>query len=108
MWKSVAAVALAAVLSGCASVRLIESDVTSYSQWPASRPVTTFSFERLPSQQAQPEVQARIEAAALPATSVLRVAVRKGVAVAYRLFSQTKITPAFCTPAKFTLSWNAP
>jgi hypothetical protein len=67
MWKSVAAVALAAVLSGCASVRLIESDVTSYSQWPASRPVTTFSFERLPSQQAQPEVQARVEAAALPA-----------------------------------------
>lgn len=60
---------LAALLlfSGCASVRLIESDVNSYSQWPASRSAGSFRFERLPSQQAQAAEQAAVEAAALPA-----------------------------------------
>lgn len=67
MWKLACTLVAAAVLSGCASVRLVESDVTSYSQWPAQRTARTFTFERLPSQQAQPEVQARVEAAALPA-----------------------------------------
>lgn len=62
-----AALALVALLGGCASTRLIESDVRSYGAWPAQRQAGSFRFERLPSQQAQPERQARVEAAALPA-----------------------------------------
>lgn len=63
----VAAVALTALLGGCASVRLVESDVSSYGQWAAQRQPGTFVFERLPSQQAQAELQSRIEEAAQPA-----------------------------------------
>ncbi|WP_119156728.1 DUF4136 domain-containing protein [Caldimonas tepidiphila] len=63
----VAAIALTALLGGCANVRLIESDVSSYGQWPAQRQPGVFAFERLPSQQARAEQQARIEQAALPA-----------------------------------------
>ena len=61
------ALALAGLLTGCASTRLIDSDVNSFGAWPAGRAPATFAFERLPSQQAQPEQQAQLEAAALPA-----------------------------------------
>jgi hypothetical protein len=67
MWRLVSVLVAACMLAGCASVRLVESDVTSHSRWPAGRAPATFTFERLPSQQAHPEVQSRIEAAALPA-----------------------------------------
>lgn len=63
----VAAIALTALLGGCASVRLVESDVSSHSQWPAQRQPGSYTFERLPSQQAQAELQSRIEEAAQPA-----------------------------------------
>ena len=63
----VSALALVGVLAGCASTRLIESDVASSGAWPAGRAPASFAFERLPSQQAQPEQQDRLEAAALPA-----------------------------------------
>jgi predicted small secreted protein len=52
------------VLTGCAGMRTVYSDVNSYSQWPAGRKPTTYAFERLPSQQAQPGVQDSLEAAA--------------------------------------------
>jgi len=52
------------VLTGCAGLRTIDSDVNSYSQWPAGRKPSTYAFERLPSQQAQPQVQDSLEAAA--------------------------------------------
>ena len=61
------ALALAGLLTGCASTRLIDSDVNSFGAWPAGRAPATFAFERLPSQQARPEQQAQLEAAALPA-----------------------------------------
>jgi hypothetical protein len=52
-------------LGGCATLNTVSSDVTSYAQWPAGRATAgTFSFERLPSQQAGGEPQARLEAAA--------------------------------------------
>jgi hypothetical protein len=63
-WVFLAALA---VLSGCSTVRLVESDVTSYTSWPESRTPGSFTFERLPSQQARPDIQARLEAVALPA-----------------------------------------
>lgn len=66
-WKMLWALGALLVLSGCASVRLIESDVHSYSQWPTARAPGSFRFERLPSQQAQAAQQEIVEAAALPA-----------------------------------------
>ena len=61
---TVAGAAAFAVLAGCASLNTIESDVSSYSQWPADRKPGTYAFERLPSQQANAERQASLELAA--------------------------------------------
>ncbi|MCX7661017.1 MAG: DUF4136 domain-containing protein [Caldimonas manganoxidans] len=66
-WMSGWALAALLVLGGCASMRLIESDVSSHSQWPTDQRPGSFRFERLPSQQAQAAQQEAIEAAALPA-----------------------------------------
>jgi hypothetical protein len=57
------AVALVA-LAGCASLNSVDSDVSSFSRWPAGRSPATYAFERLPSQQAQPQQAQAIEAAA--------------------------------------------
>lgn len=62
-----AALALAALLAGCASLNTLDSVVSSYGQWPAGRAPGTYAFERLPSQQAQPERQQLLENAARPA-----------------------------------------
>lgn len=51
-------------LSGCAAVRQIESDVSTYSQWPAERKPASYAFERLPSQQARAQQQQTLEDAA--------------------------------------------
>ena len=48
-------------LSGCAAVRTIDSDVSTYSQWPAGRAPGSYAFERLPSQQAHAEQQQALE-----------------------------------------------
>lgn len=63
---SVCALALSAlaVLTGCASMNNVANDVTSYSHWPAERKPTSYAFERLPSQQAQPQFQDQLEQAA--------------------------------------------
>lgn len=52
--KVLSASLLAAVMTGCANVRLIDSDVTAFSSWRAAPPApgTLYRFERLPSQQA--------------------------------------------------------
>jgi Domain of unknown function (DUF4136) len=59
---SVAAAALA--LAGCAALHNLNSDVSTYSQWPSDRKPASYAFERLPSQQARPERQLRLEDAA--------------------------------------------
>lgn len=56
-----------ALLGGCASLRSITSDVSSFGDWPADRKAGTFAFERLPSQAARAAEAAVLEAAALPA-----------------------------------------
>ncbi len=61
-----ALLALAALLSGCASTRL-DANVHTLGTWPQGRAPGTFAFERLPSQQARADEQARLEAAAQPA-----------------------------------------
>lgn len=63
----VATLALAAALGGCASMNNVDNEVSTYSQWPAARKPSTFAFERLPSQQARPQEQGDLEAAARPA-----------------------------------------
>ena len=54
----------AVALGGCAAFSDVRSDVSSFSTWPAGRQPASYVFERLPSQQAQPEQQQRLEDAA--------------------------------------------
>ena len=56
--------AAALLLGGCAAMRSVDSDVSTYSRWPAERKPATYVFERLPSQQDRPEQQQRLEDAA--------------------------------------------
>ena len=65
--------ALALLVAGCATTRVVDSDVTAFSAWPAApaAPGTTYRFERLPSQQLPGSAQDRIEAIAQ--TSLARV-----------------------------------
>lgn len=67
MHKALTIAAAALALGGCASLNHIQSDVSSYSQWPAVRSPATYAFERLPSQQSHPEQQQALEDAARPA-----------------------------------------
>lgn len=56
-------------LAGCATTRVIDSDVTAFQTWKTAPPGpgTPYRFERLPSQQASGAQQGVIEAAARPA-----------------------------------------
>jgi hypothetical protein len=54
----------AAALAGCASLDNVESDVSSFSRWPAGRAPSTYAFERLPSQQSSPQQAQVLEDAA--------------------------------------------
>jgi hypothetical protein len=62
--RSASLACAAALLAGCATLNSVQSEVTSYGQWPAGRAPGTYAFERLPSQQAHGEEQAQLEAAA--------------------------------------------
>ena len=57
-------VAGTSLLTACASTQTLQAQITSYGQWPADRTPGTYAFDRLPSQQAQPEPQQRLEDAA--------------------------------------------
>ncbi len=61
-----AAVGLGA-LGGCASLNTLNSEVSTFGEWPAARKPGTYAFERLPSQQSKPDTQAVLEDAARPA-----------------------------------------
>ena len=52
------------LLGGCAALNNLSSEVSTFGPWPAERKPASFVFERLPSQQAQPERQSQLEAAA--------------------------------------------
>jgi hypothetical protein len=64
MTKTIAALLAAAALAGCASLNSVYSDVSSFSRWPTERAPATYVFERLPSQQAQPQQAQMLEDAA--------------------------------------------
>jgi hypothetical protein len=51
-------------LTGCAGVRLIDSDVSTFSKLAAVPAGSTYRFERLPSQQTNPQRQDQLEAIA--------------------------------------------
>jgi len=51
-------------LTACASLRDLSSDVSTYSLWPADRKPATYTFERLPSQEANAQQQQLLEDAA--------------------------------------------
>lgn len=67
MWKTLCVATAALLLSGCAAMNRLSSDVSSFGSWPAGRAASSYSFERLPSQQQQPEQQQLLEEAARPA-----------------------------------------
>jgi hypothetical protein len=65
-----AAFALAPALAltgGCAVMNTLDTDIATYGEWPSGRAPGRYAFDRLPSQQAQPELADRLEAAARPA-----------------------------------------
>jgi hypothetical protein len=64
MLKLLSGIALALILTGCASFNSLNNEVSTYGPWPTDRKPATFVFERLPSQQAHPEHQQQLEDAA--------------------------------------------
>lgn len=62
----IAASVLALAMAGCATTDSITAQVRSAGQWPSATRAKSYAFERLPSQQAKADWQARIEAAAKP------------------------------------------
>ena len=90
-----ALVAGAALLSGCAGPRLVESDVRSYSTLAALPSPPTYRIERLPSQQARPEAFGAIEAEAERALA--RVGLRRDEAQA-RLVAQIGAEGGYAVP----------
>ena len=58
---SIAAMAL--LMTGCSTVRVVDSDVTAFYNWngPPPAPATPYRFERLPSQQAAGSAQDHVE-----------------------------------------------
>jgi Domain of unknown function (DUF4136) len=72
-------------LTGCASVRLIDNDVSTFSSLSAVPAGSTYRFERLPSQQTNPQLQDQLEAiaqASLAKVGLLRVGDAPGSAAA--------------------------
>jgi hypothetical protein len=59
-----AIIVLATALAGCAGLNTVTADVSSYGTWPAERKPGPYLFERLPSQEANPQEQAKLETAA--------------------------------------------
>ena len=65
--RTAAVLLCSALLGGCAALRSVSSDVSSFGEWPADRKASTYAFERLPSQAALAADAAALEAAAMPA-----------------------------------------
>jgi hypothetical protein len=59
-----AALVALALVSGCAGLNTLSSEVSSFGEWPTDRKPGTFAFERLPSQQARAKAQDAVEDAA--------------------------------------------
>lgn len=64
VWTMLACFVLAMLMTACAGPQAITSQVSSTGNWPEGRKPGRYVFERLPSQQAQTELQDKLEAAA--------------------------------------------
>ena len=73
------------LLAGCASTRLVDSDVQSFSQLRALPAPPTYRFERTLSQQAQPAQQDLLEAQAAQALAKVGMQHTGGSPAAYRV-----------------------
>lgn len=62
--KTVSMLLAAALLAGCAAMNTLQAEIATFGDWPADRKVGSYAFDRLPSQQARPEQQQRLEDAA--------------------------------------------
>ena len=67
---SVAALASATLLAGCASLHSVDASVATFGAWPADAAPGTYAFDRLPSQQANLARQQSLENAAAQALAV--------------------------------------
>jgi Domain of unknown function (DUF4136) len=65
--RAFAWIVAAALLTGCAALNTVTSDVTTFSEWPADRKPGSYAFERLPSQKADASRTAALEGAAAKA-----------------------------------------
>ena len=61
---SAAALAGAALLAGCATLNSVDSSVATFGEWPAGVSPGTYAFDRLPSQEKNPQRQQSLENAA--------------------------------------------
>ena len=62
MTKAIAAAAAAVLaLAGCAALNVMDTEVSSFSRWPGRPRPATYAFERLPSQQANPQAAEVLE-----------------------------------------------
>jgi hypothetical protein len=64
---SIAALATAAALAGCASMNVVDASVATFGAWPAGTAPGTYAFDRLPSQEKNPQRTLAIENAAAQA-----------------------------------------
>ena len=64
MRKALGVLIATIALSGCASLKQVSNEVSTYSLWPAGRAPATYTFERLPSQAAHVEQMRLLEEAA--------------------------------------------
>ena len=64
MFKVLSIAVTALLLGGCAAFNNLNNEVSTYGEWPAARKPSTYAFERLPSQQGQPQRQQMLEDAA--------------------------------------------
>lgn len=58
---------LAGLLAGCAALNTLHAELSTWGDWPAGRSAGSYAFDRLPSQQSDPDQADRLEAAARPA-----------------------------------------
>jgi hypothetical protein len=95
MLRTLALVAtLVGLLPGCASVRLVDTDVTSYASTPAIPSGAYYRFERLPSQQANPQSQDWLENLAQQALSQAGLKRQDGLALySVQVGYSVRVTP---------------
>jgi hypothetical protein len=86
----------AALLTGCAGLRNVTADVSTFGTWPKDRKPNTYAFERLPSQKSNPLEQDALERAATPAIEQagFKPDVPEKAEVLIQVSAQTQVRPS--------------